>query len=437
MNQMVAGSRARTTAHKESGGLLYGWLLVAIFFEYARPGAFVPALAALPLNSAIPLGLLLVTCFASRLRPVETIWRDRTTRWLLFYFGLVALSVLHASVQTYAWRVFIATLGYLFLFIVIVRIVTTQARLHGVIATLLVSHVFLVGMNPNAVLNPEARNYIIGGTFLGDGNDFALSLCILLPLSVGLALALKARFRRTLVWIFSAVVLLAIIASQSRGGTLGLAAALGYLWWGSKRRGYGIFALGLCAVGVLMYAPEAYFQRMRTISTYEADSSATARIAAWKAGAKMALHNPVLGVGSGNFPNNFPRYRDADGPRRWMTAHSMYFLVLGELGLPGIVALLALVFGSLRANRQIEKSKDFAQQPRPPPEAAAGLHMVRYLNAAIVGFAVAGAFLSVAYYPHIFMLAALCVAQRALLAPGPTAPAGAGNPSPRVAKPVG
>jgi hypothetical protein len=40
--------------------------------------------------------------------------------------------------------------------------------------------------------------------------------------------------------------------------------------------------------------------------------------------------------------------------------------------------------------------------------------MLYLLNGSMIGFAVAGAFLSVAYYPHIFILTALMISTRSL-----------------------
>jgi hypothetical protein len=78
----------------------------------------------------------------------------------------------------------------------IVRIVTTMQRLRGVFLTLIVAHVFLIIMNPEVVTDPNTRHYISGATFLGDGNDFSMSLCILIALAIELALRERAKWKR-------------------------------------------------------------------------------------------------------------------------------------------------------------------------------------------------------------------------------------------------
>jgi probable O-glycosylation ligase (exosortase A-associated) len=307
--------------------------------------------------------------------------------------------------------VFQRELGYLFLFIMIARICTTRQRVRGVFLILIVSHLFLLAMNPIVVMEPTVRHYIIGATFLGDGNDFSLSLCILLGFSVEMSLAQTSKLKKILYWILLGLLLLAIIASQSRGATLGMAAVFGYMWWRSPRKATGVIILMLAAFAILLYAPDVYFQRLSTLSAPQQESSADGRLHAWRAGTNMALDR-VLGVGAGNFPNNFPKYRAADAPTRWMTAHSMYFLVLGELGFLGLFMVLKLVFGNFRSNVRLRKR--LAQQ-----DAKKFFQDIRSLdlfNAGILGFAVAGAFLSVTYYPHIFVLGGLAIALRRVIA---------------------
>ena len=93
---------------------------------------------------------------------------------------------------------------------------------------------------------------------------------------------------------------------------------------------------------VLVAPPRPYFERMSTISSHE-DGSSQGRIAAWNAAVQMAIDNPLFGVGAGHFPVKFgAEYRKADCRCRGMTAHSIYFLILGELGLPGIGMLRRL-----------------------------------------------------------------------------------------------
>ena len=407
----AAASQGRSTVY------LCWWLLLAIFFEYARPGSFVSGINVLRLNTLIPLGLVLACALAKDLRPMKEVWLDPLSRWLVAYFCVIAFGLVHADVTLYAFNVTKTVLGYLLLAFVIVRICTTLDRIRGVYAVLVVSHLFLIVMNPAAILNPEQRNYIIGGTFLGDGNDFSLSICIVAPMAIELALASKSRIVRLFWWGALLVLCLAVVASQSRGGTLGLAAVAGYLWLRSPRKALTMILALVGVAAILAYAPDQYFERMRTISHYEADGSAMGRITAWKAAIQMCIDHPLWGVGAGMFPVSFGTiYRPAEHIP-WLTAHSMYFLLLGELGIPGVLVLLGLILGNLRANRRVMRARDAVAEDKRLGLFPQGPNRMLYLlSASMVGFAVCGAFLSVAYYPHLFVLTALMVSARAVAA---------------------
>jgi probable O-glycosylation ligase (exosortase A-associated) len=406
---------------------LYWWLLLALFFEYARPAAFLPVLDAVKLQSLIPLSLFVMTIFAKGLRPLKEVFRDPLAKWILIYFAIIAFSVVTADLTFRAFNVAKLVFGHVLLFFMVVRIATTTGRIRGIYAVLIVAHLFLLMMNPQVVLNPAQRNYIQGGSFLGDGNDFSLSLCILLPMTIELALASRKRLSGLICWGVLLLLVLAIVASSSRGATLAMIAVGGYLWLRSPRKLLTLAAFAMVGLLFLAYAPDTYFDRMGTIQNYQDDGSAMGRIHAWKGAVRMFKDNPLLGVSAGNFPTAFgARYRPPEATSMaWLTAHSMYFLVLGELALPGIVALLVLLFGNMRANTRAQRYLRTAAGlgPAGPPQSLPEAERILYLlNASLIGFAVAGAFLSVAYYPHIFILTALMIAARSSTSIAPEGP---------------
>ncbi|MCK5091627.1 MAG: O-antigen ligase family protein, partial [Gammaproteobacteria bacterium] len=171
-----------------------------------------------------------------------------------------------------------------------------------------------------------------------------------------------------------------------------------------------LFILGTIGVIIINYAPDVYFGRMSSIANYEQEGSAMGRIIAWKTAIRMAKENPVLGVGSGHFPVKLgtefrpPEFGDSNLP--WLTAHSIYFLILGELGLPGIIFLLAMLIGNYsRLKRLHQKIRDSNEE-----SASNYGRLFLMLNASLIAYAIGGAFLSAAYYPHLYVIAAMIVA---------------------------
>jgi len=190
----------------------YWWLLLVIAFEYIRPGVFVPVIEATKLNSLIPLILFAVVLFAPGMRPFKEIFADRAARWIALYLGLILLSVPMVEVTLYAFETFKKVFAHFTLFLIIARVTTTSQRLRGIFVVLIVSHLFVLAMNPDVVLKPDVRSYIRGAPFLGDGNDFALSLCIIIPMAIELARAARFKLARVVAWAAVLVIILAISA---------------------------------------------------------------------------------------------------------------------------------------------------------------------------------------------------------------------------------
>lgn len=409
----VAPSEARTDGRQsrrpadgqEAGPLvLYWWLLAALFVEYARPASYIPALEIPYLYTVLPLSLFGLSIVAPGLRPLRETFSDPIAKWVLVFLGLTFVSMLLPHSRALATGKFLAVLGYSILFLLITRIVTTRTRLRGVVFALLAAHFTLLAANPNVLLEPDTRNYIEGATFLGDGNDFGLSLCILLPLAIELAQSARRWVVQLLAWGSAGVVVLAITATQSRGAALGVAAILAYNWLRSPRKLRAFLASAAVGLSILLYAPPEFFARMGTVTSGQVDGSAQGRIDAWKAGLGMGFNNPILGVGAGSF-----------GPRWGKTAHSTYVLALAELGLPGLACVLALVFGNLRLNRSLQRRLRTQAGTLPEEVVARDVGMLFATSAATVAFAVAGAFLSATYYPHLFVVTGVLVSARLLV----------------------
>ena len=347
-----------------------------------------------------------------QVKPVTNgqVLKQPTTRWILFFLFLLVVSVLTADVTLYSWTIFKFVLGYVFWYIMLVKLVTDLDRMKSVIFVLVLAHVLLLVLNPDVIMQPETRSYLRGAPFLGDGNDFSLSVCVLFPLCIWLLLTSDSKFRKIIYLVALCVLLLAIIGTQSRGGTLALAGLFGFLWWKGRRKLLGVVLITIVAFGTFTFAPPEYFQRMESITNYQEEGSAMGRIMAWKSGIRMAKKYPITGVGSGHFPvalgTEFrpPEFGDENLP--WLTAHSMYFLVIGELGLPGIMCLLAILIGNYRRlGRMFERARQGSVSNSREFE-----QLFLMLGGSLVAFCIGGAFLSVAYYPHIFLLSGLIVA---------------------------
>jgi probable O-glycosylation ligase (exosortase A-associated) len=162
-------------------------------------------------------------------------------------------------------------------------------------------------------------------------------------------------------------------------------------------------AIGLVIVAAVM--PQSWYDRMHTIRTYEEDESALGRINAWHTAFNVAKDR-VVGGGYEMFrPPTFSAY--APEPYRVHDAHSIYFEVMGEHGFVGLVLFLLIgIFTWFRAQQVVRVC-------RSDPERKWASDLASMVQVSLVGYAVGGAFLGLAYFdlPYHLMIIVVLTAK--------------------------
>lgn len=177
-----------------------------------------------------------------------------------------------------------------------------------------------------------------------------------------------------------------------------------------KRKGLylaAIAALGVAAVPVL---PSTFTNRMNTIKTYQADESASTRLAVWKWTIDYAKDHP-FGGGFNAFLGNRIRYdlKTAEGGAitggtkvevdKARAYHSAYFEMLGEQGYPGLALWLAInLIGIVRMEVLRRRYRD------PGGELAWAGPLAAALQSAHIVYLLGAAFIAIAFQPFIYML---------------------------------
>lgn len=390
---------------------LWFFLLMAV----ARLGEIIPPLGAIPLAKitvvACIFGLFLIRRELPQ-RPLLAAPVLRVGAWLLLLCVLsIPLSIAwKQSTATLLTSVAVVATGA----VLTIKLVSDRQRL---LETL---YVFvLIGMIQAVAAVATGTGRISAGESY-DPNDLAYLLVTVMPLCA----AFVSRSRTTLWRGINAGMLLlmlaAVLLTQSRGGLLGLGAALAYLTFAKRheqaarprvrKKGPGIFArLLLLSLGVAMawqFMPAETRERLATLvslqNDYNTDTSLEGgRIAIWTRNSKAALRRPI-GYGLGTFERV-----DASLGGRWRTAHNSPLLILVELGFVGCVLFLAAHVVAFRS----------LATPHPgDPEAAI---FCRALRASILANFVAGFFLSQSYSCALWTLLVLCGISHTML----TAPA--------------
>lgn len=249
----------------------------------------------------------------------------------------------------------------------------------------------------------------LGGLVHYDANDLGLLLVCVLPLALFFVGNGQTLLRRLLAVSAVALFLLTIIKTGSRGAFLALVAVTIYLLfrystvhWGRRVSIVaGAVALFLVSTGA------QYRTAMATILTPRSDynwvgNAEGGRMAVWTRGMQYMMDRPLTGVGL----NAFPIAEGTLSPLadrqmfsrgvRWSAAHSSYVQIGAELGVLALVVFIAMLLAALLMAGRL--ARDAALRGERGVAALA-----RAQGAGLVGFIVAGAFLSHAYSPILLL----------------------------------
>jgi putative inorganic carbon (HCO3(-)) transporter len=294
--------------------------------------------------------------------------------------------------------------------LIIIGMVDSLARLRTLVLVIAgCLGIFVAKSIPFVILTGGAsRLYGPARSMIGDNNDFGLALNMTLPLFYYLAHSESdRRLKRLFAALFLATIP-AIFFTYSRGALVGLTAVMGLMLIRSRQR----FLLIPVILGgfliEMLFAPEAWKERMDPTRENVIDSSAESRINSWTFSWRLACDYPITGGGFATFTDElFSRYasvvNDVKGP------HSIYFGVLAEHGFVGLFLYLALVVSSFASLRKV------TLWARSQGDEIMG-NYANMFRLSLIGFLTSGAFLGRMYFDYYFTIVACAVVLKRICA---------------------
>ena len=344
----------RLPSRKTRTSLAYWALLLFTFLYYARPEDFIPGIAFIPvgkISGGIALVALLLTWGKLRVKlPLEM-------KVLLLLFVDLCLTIPFAYWRGGAFDIVINTFSKAVIVgLLIAMIVSTMTELKRL---LFVQAASMAGMTLFSLITHPGDSVrlmgALGGVF-SNPNDLAINISITFPVGLAFLLAAKGGLKK-LIWFGAILIMLyGVIATYSRSGFLAMVVSLIVCIWefGIKGKRAPIlvasFLLFMVSAGVALATPN-YMNRLKSIFSDDVEGagdhgSAEARRELLRRSIDLAIHNPIVGVGPGNFPAV---------TQTWKVAHNTYTELAAEAGLPALLlflAFLALAFRNLRRLRK-------------------------------------------------------------------------------------
>lgn len=246
-------------------------------------------------------------------------------------------------------------------------------------------------------------NIEVGGSLSG-GDDFAAALNFVLPFAFFIFFIEKGWKKYFALFIFCFFSVLVILVG-SRGGFLGLGAVIFFILLKSPSKKLSVSLATFGILSLIFFAPPKFFSEVKSITNTK-ESTAHHRLTMWKDGMEIFADNPIFGIGLMNFPsyyghNYMPSRRSTFSQARWKVAHSDPVTVLCELGIPGIIIYLLIIYNILKINILFQKKSKTSSGNSAFGTLANGIFT------GFMGYLICSMFLTLIYYPHLYIFSAL------------------------------
>jgi len=394
----------------------YIGVLIYLIFEYARVPAMFPALQALQIGKLIVVPTLLMLLVHTSITKSHKLVFDKVFYLLIFWFGLAVISA-PLSDSPGVWGALLDLSKWFIICFLIVNLLKSLPKFQCFVWLLLLLNLKLSQHQIRSYysgfrgVSEQYRDFFIhqgvgagSSSFFANATDFGLAMVVVAPLVLFLIPSVRSKFLKIFACGTFIAFIISILKSGSRGAALAMFAMAALFWFKSKNKLIVLVALVIFVASFWSIAPAAWQDRFLSAEDYESDATAMQRIELWKAGIRMFANHPIFGVGVDQYGYEFENGYRPQGYRGASAAHSIFIQAAAELGVGGITVLLLILFILFKRNRetrQIYKRANLQEKWI--------WNFSLALDLSLLGFIVGGAFLTVLYYPHLYMILSMII----------------------------
>ena len=379
------------------------WIWISVMNPHAQGWGFARTFPFAAIIAAVTIVSLVVQKEDKKLPMVPTIVVFIA---LLAWMSLTSLFAIHLDQVYEQWNKVVKIFG---MTLVVMMLLKERKHIELAIWSIVISIGYYGVKGGIFTIRSGGNDRVWGpaGTFIDGNNEVALAFVMVIPLMFYLMTITKNKWGRYAFIASMGLCALASLGSYSRGALLAIAAMAVFFWFKSKEKLVIGLAMILIVPVLLLAMPAQWHQRMDTIQEYKEDSSAMGRVNAWHMATNLAMDRPLGGGFQIYDAGVFARY--APNPEDIHAAHSIYFQVLGEHGFIGLFLYLAIGVLTWRSGSWVLK------HGKHDPELKWALDLVPMLQVSLLGFAVGGAFLSLAYFDVPYYVMTTMIATRLLV----------------------
>lgn len=373
-----------------------------VLFEYVRPQSIYRGLDALPWSQILILSASLLAIVEGRLKLTATALGVS----IAAFTAVIAISSLGAVYPQVSIDHLNEWVNWLLLMLVVGLGVRSREELFLHLSGFLLWNLKMSqhGLRSWAGAGFRFRNWGVTGApgWFQNSGEFGIEMCVFLPLVGFFAYAVWphiGKYKRIFLVGVAASALISVVGSSSRGALLGVAAVGLWLVVRSPRRVQGILILLAIAALVAVFLPDESLSRFQAMGS---DKTSMSRLTYWKDAYHIAQQYPLFGIG---YKNWIPYYRTNYNPEGELP-HNFLIEAMAELGFVGALCVVAILLSFFLTTASVRRRLN----PSTSSDDRFYWSLALGLDGAMIGFIVSGSFITVLFYPYIWMNVALAMA---------------------------
>lgn len=377
------------------------WMICGyLFFEYVRPQSIYPSIDILPWSF-----LCIILAAIGLIFDPKKMWaRDPVNKWLVAFVVVTLVSSFNAYWPNVSYANLDFVYTWVIIYFLIINIVNTPTRFY-IFLLLFCLASFKLSFHGAYVWTSRGFGFSSWGItgppgFFRNSGELSIQMLIFFPIAFYLYQNLRSKVRvweKLVLLLFFVTPVMTILGASSRGAQLALLVQCSIMFYRKIFRVKVIIGVIVFGFLVITFLPEEQKARFETMGD---DKTSEQRLLYWKAGIEMIKEHPALGIGYWNFIPYFESYYSEDMLYKHAELpHNIFIQVATDSGLIGLTIYM---FVLMRFTYRKEKLE--------PPEDSVYNAARKGIPIGIVGFVIAGQFVSVAYYPFIWIGVSMWVA---------------------------
>jgi O-antigen ligase len=390
------------------------WMIcIYLFFEYTRPQSIYPAIDILPWTRLFLIGSL-IGAFADNTCGFV---KSRASILLIFFAIAIFLSSLFAVYPEESREHFIDFYGWFVIYFLITSIVNTRNRYYVFLVVFLLCSL-KIALGTSIIWAERGFSFTDWGLqgpkgYFCNSGELSILMLTLLPLGFFLLSYNKKKLHiieKILRICCFLCPFLTILGASSRGSQIAMVAILAIIF---RKKIFNFkFLIAIVVIGFLIVKLLPEEQKLRFTDMGNDDTSIQRKLY-WKHGREMIREHPVLGVGFFNFPRYYQDHYYYDmvlniSGKEAELPHNIFIQVGTDAGFTGLIPfsliLLYCLITPFVYNRRFGKDKN-------------DLIVLSMIGTGygIFGFIIAGQFVTVSYYPFLWIGLSFIVAAKNIL----------------------